>query len=388
VSSASGSARPRVVYLDHTAVLSGAELALVRLLPSLHVDAHAVLAADGPLAEPLRATGAEVEVLELAAEGRSVRRSEVTPRLPLAAMRATGAYVVTLARRLRALRPDLVHANSLKAGVYGSIAARLAGVPFVWQVHDRISTDSLPAPAVRLVRAMLATLPAAVIANSQSTRDTLGKLSRPIVRVIGNAIPPPPEPARTGEHGGPLRLGLVGTVTRWKGQDVFLDAFARAFPDGSERAVVIGAPLFGDDAYAASLHGLVERLGIAERVEFRGFRDDVPAELGRLDVLVHASVEPEPFGQVVVEGMAAGLPVVAATPGGPAEIVDDGVTGLLYPMGDRDALARAMRELAHDPALRARLGDAGRAAAARYAPERIAAEVDALYADVLARRRR
>lgn len=387
MSDASAGARPRVVYLDHTAVLSGAELALVRLLPALDVEARVLLGADGPLVDRLRATGAEVEVLELAPESRSVRRSEVTARLPVAAMRATAAYVVRLARRLRALRPDLVHANSLKAGIYGSLAARVARVPFVWQVHDRISTDSLPAPAVRLVRAMLATLPDAVIANSQSTRDTLGRLSRPIVRVIGNATPTGGT-GRARAHDGAATFGIVGTLTAWKGQDLFLDAFARAFPDGDERAVVVGAPLFGTDDYASSLHDLADRLGIADRVEFRGFRDDVPAELGRLDVLVHASVEPEPFGQVVVEGMAAGLPVVAAAPGGPAEIVEHGETGLLYPMGDRDALAQALRRLAGDPELRARLGDAGRRAAARYAPEPVAAEVRALYAAVLGRRGR
>jgi glycosyltransferase involved in cell wall biosynthesis len=112
----------------------------------------------------------------------------------------------------------------------------------------------------------------------------------------------------------------------------------------------------------------------------------VNAELTRLDVVVHASRLPEPFGQVVVEGMAAGLPVVAAVPGGPAEIVDDGVNGLLYPAGDTVALARALRTLADDRDLRGRLGRAARRRAQDFSAARIGAAVQDIYATVLDRR--
>ena len=114
-------------------------------------------------------------------------------------------------------------------------------------------------------------------------------------------------------------------------------------------------------------------------VDFRGFRDDVPAELARLDVLVHASTIPEPFGQVVLEGMAAGLPVVAADAGGPAEIVDDGVDGLLYPPGHAPALAERLRLLAGDRELRARLGRSGRERARDFAPDIVAGRLMEVY---------
>ena len=135
-------------------------------------------------------------------------------------------------------------------------------------------------------------------------------------------------------HSGDLRVGILGRLDPWKGQHVFLDAFAAAFGDGGAEAVIVGTKLFGDDGYLEELERQVKALGLEGRVEFRGFRDRVDDELRSLDVLVHASTIPEPFGQVVVEGMAAGLAVVAADAGGPAEVITHGVDGLLYPPGD------------------------------------------------------
>src|SRR5262249_5014649 len=123
-------------------------------------------------------------------------------------------------------------------------------------------------------------------------------------------------------------------------------------------------------------------LGIAERVSFRGFVDDVHSELAGLDVLVHASTIPEPLGQVVLEGMAVGLPVIAANAGGPAEVIDDGVDGLLYPMGDDAAMAECLRRLAGDEALRSRLGREGRKRAEAFSSEAVAAQVLAVYREV------
>jgi glycosyltransferase involved in cell wall biosynthesis len=178
---------------------------------------------------------------------------------------------------------------------------------------------------------------------------------------------------------------MVGRLAPWKGQDVFLAAFARSFPAGGvERAVLVGAPLFGEEGYEADLHRLAAELGIADRLEMTGFRDDVSAELARLDVLVHASVIPEPFGQAVVEGMAAGLPVIATEAGGPAEVITNGVDGLLVPPDDRAALAAALRRLSNDPDLRARLGAAARQRARAYGPMPVAEKVIAFYGQVLA----
>jgi glycosyltransferase involved in cell wall biosynthesis len=180
-------------------------------------------------------------------------------------------------------------------------------------------------------------------------------------------------------------VGMVGRIAPWKGQDVFLRAFAQAFPGDAVRAVIVGAPLFGEVEYADTLLALAAQLGIADRVEFRGFRADTAAEYRAMDVFVHASTKAEPFGLVVVEAMAAGLPVVAVDGGGPAETITHGHDGLLYPLGDVDALAAALVTLRDDGPLRARIGGHALERAADFGPARLAREVSDVYREALAR---
>ncbi len=384
--------RVRVVYLDHVARLSGGEIALLRLLPHLHgVDAHVIVGEDGPLVGRLREAGISVEVLAIAERARELRKDAVRPggASPAAALHSA-AYVARLARRLRELRPDVVHTNSLKAGVYGSLAARLAGVPTVWHARDRIAEDYLPRPAVGLVRRLVDRLATGVVANSDATLRTLNgghsahvSSGRPR-RVIPDSVELSPYPHAPDR--GATTFGMVGRIAPWKGQDLFLRAFAAAFPAGEERAVLVGSPMFGEEDCERGLRELAAELGLDGRLELRGFREDVWHELAGFDVLVHASVIPEPFGQVVLEGMAAGLPVIAPDEGGPAEVVSDGATGRLFRSRDLEALAAAMRALRDDPSERARLGAAARRAVADYHPAAVAPQLESLYASVLAHR--
>ncbi len=424
--------RLRVVYLDHVARLSGGEIALLRLLPHLRrVNAHVILGEEGPLAARLAQAGISVEVLPIAAAARDARKDTV--RLGGAsptALLSTLAYVARLTLRLRQLRPDLVHTNSLKAGVYGSLAAKAAGIPVVWHLRDRIAPDYLPRPAVRFVRGLVGRMADGVVANSAATlatldahdtshplatgaRDpngshrTIPNLSIPsshpraleglasgardrrrVHHMIPDSVEPSPYPRAPEAPAarGPT-FGIVGRIAQWKGQDLFVRAFAAAFHDntGAERAVIVGAPLFGEEACELQLRELIARLGLTERVELRGFREDVWSELARIDVLVHASVIPEPFGQVVLEGMAAGLAVIAPDEGGPAEMIADGETGHLVTARSVDALAAAMRTLAADPRARERLGSAARRSIEAYHPARLGAQLEQVYADVLGR---
>ncbi|MHB8185478.1 MAG: glycosyltransferase family 4 protein [Dermatophilaceae bacterium] len=384
----SGRRPMRVVYLDHTAVLSGGELALARLLPALDgVEPHVILADNGPLAGRLQDAGVSVEVLAMASVARQVRRDRIrASRLPLGSVVATAAYVVRLARRLRRLRPDLAHTNSLKAALYGGLAARLAGVPVVWHIRDRITDDYLPPAAVWLVRALARWVPAGVIANSQSTLDTLGPLPCPTAVVPSPIDPALLERPRPQRGDRPFTAAMVGRLAPWKGQQVFLEAFAKAFPTGPECALVVGGALFGETDYERELSALTARLGLTDRVEFTGHVDDVAAELDRADVLVHASVIPEPFGLVVVEAMAAGLPVIAADAGGPAEVITHGVDGLLYAAGDREVLSSMLAYARKEKeTLAVRLGTEARVTAQRFAPTEVAADILTLYRMILRR---
>ncbi len=392
--------RLRVVYLDHVARLSGGEIQLMRLLTHFQrVNPHVILGEDGPLADRLTQAGVSAEVLPIAASARDLRRDTVRPgaRAPAAALR-TFAYVARLALRLRMLRADLVHTNSLKAGVYGSLAAKAAGVPVVWHVRDRIAEDYIPSSAVRLVRTLIRHFADGVIANSTATLQTLPDEAQGALSwVIPASVEPPPNlraprspgasdsPSPAGTpNSGATTFGMLGRIAPWKGQDLFLRAFAAAFPTGAERAVVVGAPMFGEEDCERELHALAASLEIAERVEFRGFREDVWSELACMDVLVHASVIPEPFGTVVLEGMAAGLAVIAADEGGPASVIADGQTGRLFASRELDSLAAAMRALRDDPGERRRLGAAAQSAVAGYHPDAVAQRLEQVYESVLA----
>lgn len=399
-----GSRSPRVVFVDHCAELSGGEIAMLGLLQAFEdVQTHVILGEDGPLVPRLLQAGLSVEVLPLNPRAGRLRRRNVTPRAVLVgALFSSALYTLKLARRLRRLRPDIVHANSLKAGFYGLAAARLAGVPGVWHVRDRIADDYLPPFAVRLVRFWAGTAASAVITNSRATSATLPSnreravipspvhLTNGVVKKRG-----PTEGDETLTNGvakergpvdkpkRPFKVGMVGRLQPWKGQDVFLRAFAEAFPDGDSRAVLVGSAMFGEERYEDELRRLAVELGIEDRVYMKGFRSDVAAELAELDVLVHASIIPEPFGQVVVEGMAAGLPVVASAGGGPLESITDEVDGLLYPPGDWHALAERLLRLSDDDDLRVRLGNAGIARSRDFAPDKIAEKVTGVYRRML-----
>lgn len=382
--------RLRVTYIGHTAMLSGGELALARLIPALaDIEPSVILAEDGPLVGRLLSVGVPVEVVPMAPAMRDLRRDRVRPgRLPMSALAGSLTGIWRLACHLRADRPDLVHTNTLKAALYGGVAGRLAGVPVVWHLRDRIADDYLPRPAVRLIQLAGRRLPAAVIGNSEATLSTLGLPTR---SRIYHAVVPSPVASVTGKAVAaerPFTVGIVGRLAPWKGQDVFLRAFAQAFPDGETRARIVGSAMFGEDDWLTQLTDLSMELGVAERVEFVGFTEDVQAQYEALDVFVHAAVIPEPFGQVVYEAMACGLPIVAPDAGGPGEAITHGVDGLLYEMGDIEGLANGLRQLAAEPALRARMGAAGRRRVTAFAPEKVAAQVMEVYVNVLSARRR
>lgn len=377
------SSRPRIAVVDHVAQISGGEIALLRLVEAIgdRAEIHVVLGEDGPLAPALAAAGVTVHLLPMIASLRDTRKETVRPgALRAGALRETAAYVRDLRALLTRIDPDVVHTNSLKSSLVAGVAAKSAGQRVLWHVRDRISPDYLPTPAVWLVRGLSLLVPDLVLVNSRATAATLPRRST----VVYDVVPPAPVTAEVTDR-DPVILGMVGRLAPWKGQDVFLRALALARREHELQARLIGSAMFGEDAYAASLHVLCAELGLVDVVDFRGFRDDIWTELSELDILVHASVTPEPFGQVVIEGMAAGVPIIAANAGGPAEVVTDGRDGLLVDPGDVPGLAAAIGRLAGDLGLRAELAAAGRRTSVDYAPETVAVAVLAAYERLRAR---
>jgi glycosyltransferase involved in cell wall biosynthesis len=374
-------AGPTVVFVDHSAALSGGEIALVRTLKALDIPSHVVLAEEGPLVQQLVAAGANVHVHELPARTRSMDRSELlaSPRATAAVARDLSTYTRQLARLILGVKADLVHANSLKAGYYGCTAARLARVPAIWHLRDRLAADYMPERSVRLTQAAITVLPTDVVVNSLTTAATLPTRWRRHAVVVPDPYTPPGASPRT-TYQQEVDVVLVGRLAPWKGQMLLLDALdelRRQRPD--VRARIVGEALFGEDEYAAAVRARCAEPGLAGHVDLPGFVSDIPAVLASAKVFAHTSTVPEPFGQVVVEALAAGIPVVVPDQGGPAEIVRDGVDGLHYRMGDPHDLARALRVLLEDEALRVRLAEVGRRRADDFSPEKTRAALMAVY---------
>ncbi|MGH1561895.1 glycosyltransferase [Mumia sp. DW29H23] len=399
----------RVVVLDHTAALGGAEIALSRLLPALDGDRYEVsvlLFADGPLVERLRDAGTAVEVRPLDPATATLERTAVT-RSPWRAAQAAGraaAFTVGLARALRRERADLVVANSLKAALIGGTAATLARTPWVWHLHDRLSEDYLPGPVARVLRGLARRAPRQVVVNSQATLRSLGPIPADRVVVAYPGLPAPAFAPRDEPSSGDPVVGIVGRISPTKGQREFVDAAAQVVASHPEaRFVVVGAALFAEGAYEAELRAYVAERGLTDHVAFTGWLADPSQTLRTLDLLVHASPVPEPFGQVVVEAMAVGIPVVATAAGGVVEILDpagsgdtDVVTdrsvrrtplGQLVPPADVDALATAVRWVLDHPVDAAAAAARARASAQeRFTLERTAEAVTTAWDRALAGR--
>lgn len=348
----------RVLVLDHTGELGGAELALVRLVEVLgpDVDVRVLLFSDGPLVARLRAAGAVVEVLPLDPGTASTSRSAVG-RAGLGQL-VTAARLVPftwrLSRRVRALRPDVVHTTSLKADVLGVVPARAARAALVWHVHDRIADDYLPARVARVFRWASTRFPREVVVNSQATASTLP--GRSTVAYPGFAA------GQVRTDGRPTRadgrspvVGMVGRISPTKGQLELVRAARQVLDEHPEVTFrVVGEPSFGAEDYAEEVRAEAVRLGVAERFVWTGFAADPSAELDGFDVCVHASPVPEPFGQVVVEAMVREVPVVATRAGGVVEVLagppeDPAPLGELVEPGDVESLARGISAVLVDP---------------------------------------
>jgi glycosyltransferase involved in cell wall biosynthesis len=350
----------RVMFFDHVGSLSGAEVAMLNLIRHFDFDVIepvVVLGEDGPLADRLRAV-AEVHILPMRESVRRARKDDLGARslVSVAAIRETLSYVWKLRRFIRQHKVDLLHTNSLKSDVIGSFAAKLAGTTVVWHVRDRITPDYLPAKVARAFRWLSGWLPDLIIADSRAVALTLSEKPSPKIHVVHEGTPHEEfarhKPADTETEMRQRQIvGLVGRISFWKGQDIFIRAagrLRRKYPQAEFR--IVGAALFDEAEFENGLHQLATELEMGDSLVFTGFRHDIQQAISELDVLVHASTRPEPFGQVIIEGMAAGKPVIATNAGGVPEIIEDGVTGLLVPMSDASAMADAIDRLLSDPA--------------------------------------
>jgi glycosyltransferase involved in cell wall biosynthesis len=384
----------KIVYLSPSAQLGGVENVLLDMLACVRQARPAwtlevIVPAEGPLVERVRAMGASVTVLPYPAAlarfgdagaggpaGRTQSRARFAQRALLSAPAAL-VYALRLRRALCTSAPDIVHANGFKMQALAALA-RVRQASLVWHLHDYVGSRPV---AARLLRWLSGACDAAV-ANSQSVADDAREVfgARVPVSHIYNAVDLKrfaPEGACADldalsalppAEDGTVRVGLVATLARWKGHEIFLRALALLPKDLNVRGYVVGDALYQTDGSQHTLDELrrtASELGLNERVGFTGFVPDAAAAMRALDVVVHASTEPEPFGLVIAEAFACARAVIASARGGAAELFTPDVDALAHTPGDPEDLAAHIAQLARDTDLRRCLGARAQAAATR-----------------------
>lgn len=395
----------RLLFLSPSSTLGGAErvlLDLLRLVRSARPEWTLMLlsAHEGPLIESAKRLGVRTRVLPFP---RSVARlGDSGLAGPMAWGRFAGnaivggpqmaLYMRRLRREIAAFAPDIIHTNGFKMHVIGALA-KPDSAALVWHVHDYPGSRRVTARL--LVR--LKDKCTAVVAVSESVAADVRRLlaDRVPVHAVLNSIDPshftPEGPrldldAKAGmppARPGVLRVGLPATFARWKGHTLFLDAVRALHERHNLRAYIIGGPLYqtdGSQYTVDELRGLVKRLRLGHVVGLTGFVNDAATALRGLDIVVHASTEPEPFGLVVAEAMACGRAVIASQGGGVAELVVNEQDALTYPRGDVATLTRQIERLLTDQTLRQQLAQAGRRAALeRFDPVAYRERIIAIY---------
>jgi glycosyltransferase involved in cell wall biosynthesis len=384
----------RVLYVNQTAQVSGAERSLLALLQGLDNEVEAIVACpDGELAQELAVRG--VERHRIVGTGASFRLHPLHTGRGLAEIGRSALQVRCLVGRLN---PDLVHANTTRAALL-ALLARRSRPPVIAHIRDW-------APDGRFARFVLGTIARRadrVVANSAYVAGQFDGLPlRAPVRVLHNPVDLSRfDPAvadgvvvrrELGVGPDAVVLSTIAQLTPWKGQDDSVRTLAELLDQKGVGEVVLllagsakftGGTQFDNVAYERDLRALVETLGLAERVRFLGERSDVPAILAATDVLLLPSWR-EAFGRIAIEAMAMSVLVAATEVGGPAEIVRDGVDGLLLPPRQPDAWAARLAPLIADAELRREYGERARERAREFRVEVHAATVLNVYRELLA----
>lgn len=346
----------KILFVDHAAVMGGAELSLLDLATTYAQTSKVLLFSDGPLQNRLKKAGIQSSIVP--ASGNMLEINTSGGLQSLAKIPELWKMAGLIAQE--AVGYDLILANSQKAFIISALATLRDSPPVLWYLHDILTARHF-SKINRMVAVFLANQFATkVLVNSQATGKAFiaagGK--EKLYNVVYNGFDAQKFDRVTIQDAEKIRsdLGiddapLVGVFSRlsyWKGQHIFLEAVKELH---QVQVILVGEALFGEEDYVSKIKTLANESQLQGRIHWLGFRDDIPSLMKACDLIVHTSTEPEPFGRVIVEGQLAQKPVIASAAGGALELIEDGKTGLLFPPGNVIALREQIQILISDRTL-------------------------------------
>jgi len=382
----------KVLYIHSSDELYGSDIGLLNLVRHLdqrRFEPLVILPSDvryqGLLSRELSKVGIKYRYLKLGV----LRRKYFHPLGIITYMAYLLSSTKQVMRIIRQERIDLVHSNT-SAVWEGALACALTRTPHLWHVREIIIH---PAFLWRITARMLDWFADGVIAISEAVKAHICAAVPSLaskVHVVHNGVDTKLfNPTRDGtrirrEFGvetSQILVGMVGRVSPWKGQEYLLQSaaiVARRYPQ--VKFAFVGGAFPGLEFRIDQLRERARLLGLDSRVIISTWRSDMPDVWAAYDIAVLPSLEPEPFGRSVLEAMATGKPVVATAHGGPLELVRDGVTGLLVPPGDVEAMADAICRLVRNKDMRLAMGLAGRKRVQRFfTVGRVVNQIEHLY---------
>ncbi len=388
---ASGRKARRVLYVSHLSSLSGAEQALLRLVCALdrtRVEPWVALPSGGPLRERLDACGGHTQILPIGWWIPATHWSGPEFFAQLAGLRERVERLSAFASDMGA---DLIHTNTIVT-IEGAIAAARLGLPHVWHSRGLFSKDHFPPPYfddIALFFSAVDQLSDHIVCVSREVEKQIPGHYRLAPRSVifdgvdlsgSSAGPAETREAiarRYGVNPDSRIVACVGGIQLRKGQLDLVEAAARLVPRFPNLVLILCGEA-GDAEYYARVVQRSRELRLESHFRFPGFESDVRSLLAHSELLVHPS-HSEGFGLAILEAMASARPVVATRSGGPEEIIEDGVSGLLVPVGNPRALAEAVGRILADPALAGSLGLAAARRALRFTAQESARRTEALY---------
>jgi glycosyltransferase involved in cell wall biosynthesis len=398
----------KILYTNASSQLGGAERNLIDVICAVlardpAVDITVLITApDGPLMAELAPLGVKIVPLELprnlaklgdsgAERGSKIAKVfKLVSQLPLVVEFAR--YWWQLRRKIAEIDPDLIHSNGFKTHLL--VASLGTKAPLIWHLHDFISSRRAIGKLLKLFVGKVT----ATIAISQAVgRDWQQLFPNLPIELIYNAIDTDryrSSAAPAERDTEPLKIGLVATYALWKGQDIFIQAIALIASQRPElkskiEFYIIGGAIYetaGSQYSQSQLQQLASDLAVADWLNFIDFQSDIVASYNMLDIVVHASTKPEPFGRTIVEAMACEKAVIVSNAGGAAELFTNGKDAIGVTPNDPALLATAIVELIDNSDRRIALGKAGRQTAiSRFGLDRLGKDLISFYSKIARR---